>query len=512
MEKQTGLITIAPRWNDFKMKGETALKKVVLNPERDWKKYTSRAERQYVPGFDTLSCTTFSALNDLEIIGNCKIEKKLFSDDNINWLKENGYFDDNGMLNFSDRFIAILSGTTMLGNDVISVGNAIIKYGLIPEKDLPIGGSSWNEYMDPKNISPAMLKKGKEFRSRFLPGYEWVWFSNDATFDQNEVDALQEALLYAPVQIGIPSPSTHATTMIAIQPVTSYDVYDHYEPFFFHTPWNSGGVHWAFRYSLAEVPAPVQPSYPEFEFKRDLEYKSHIKNPELKPDIIMWQKVLIAEGFLKEGLDDGIFLNLTVAGTKQFQEKYGISPVGRVGPVTRKKANELCLKKKSNITVVKKYTPNFTVGRKNNIPEAIVIHVMDGTLIGTDSWFENPFSGVSSHYGIGKTGEIHQYVEESNTAWHAGVVYKPTWKMMKPGLNPNLYTIGIEHEGTANSTWTDALKESSAKLIKDICTRYNIPIDRDHIIGHYEISAKKPNCPAENKSIIEELISLAKML
>lgn len=344
--KQTGLITVAPRWTDYKMQGETTLKKVVLNAERDWKKYTSRAERQYVPGFDTLSCVTFSALNDLEMIGNLKVEKKLYTEENIKWLKDNGYFDDDGRLNFSDRFIAILSGTTMLGNDVVSVGNAIIKYGLIPEQDLPLAGNSWAEYMDPNKISPAMLAKGKEFRARFLPGYEWVWFSNDAVFDDNEVKALQEALQYAPVQIGIPSPSTHATSMIAIQPVTSYDVFDHYEPFFFHTAWNSGGVHWAFRYSFDEVPVAVPPTYPVFEFTRDLEYRSHITNPALKPDIVMWQRVLIAEGFLKAGLDDGIFLNLTVAATKQFQTKYGISPVGRVGPVTRKKANELTSAKK----------------------------------------------------------------------------------------------------------------------------------------------------------------------
>ena len=38
---------------------------------------------------------------------------------------------------------------------------------------------------------------------------------------------------------------------------------------------------------------------------------------------------------------------------------------------------------------------------QNFKPELIVLHIMDGTLSGTDSWFADPSSQVSSHYGIG---------------------------------------------------------------------------------------------------------------
>lgn len=153
---------------------------------------------------------------------------------------------------------------------------------------------------------------------------------------------------------------------------------------------------------------------------------------------------------------------------------------------------------------------NFTLGRNGQKPETIVIHCMDGTLIGTDSWFNEQISNVSAHYGIGKNGEIHQYVLEQNQAWHAGVVTNPTWSLIKQGINPNTYTIGIEHEGLARDIWTPEMKKASSTLIKDICTRWSIPIDRKHIIGHYEInSVKKPNCPAYNKEIIDELITMA---
>ena len=163
------------------------------------------------------------------------------------------------------------------------------------------------------------------------------------------------------------------------------------------------------------------------------------------------------------------------------------------------------------LNIAWKGSPNFWDNRKNYKPEAIVIHIMDGTLGGTDSWFASPQSQVSSHYGIGQTGEIHQYVKEECAAWHAGSVNSPSWNLLKPNINPNYYTIGIEHEGKPDTVWPDAMKKSSAALIRDICQRWNIPIDRDHIIGHYQIDGvRKPNCPAYNKAIIDELISLAK--
>lgn len=161
------------------------------------------------------------------------------------------------------------------------------------------------------------------------------------------------------------------------------------------------------------------------------------------------------------------------------------------------------------MNIIQKKSSNFWVGRKGYRPEAVVIHIMDGTLPGTDSWFANPASQVSAHYGIGKSGEVHQYVQENDAAWHAGRVDTPIWKLIRPNVNPNLYTIGIEHEGKPDEGWTEAMKQSSATLIREICQRWQVPIDRDHVVGHFEIFAKKPNCPATNKRILDELVTLA---
>lgn len=161
------------------------------------------------------------------------------------------------------------------------------------------------------------------------------------------------------------------------------------------------------------------------------------------------------------------------------------------------------------MNIIQKKSPNFWAGRKGYRPEGVVIHIMDGTLVGTDSWFANPASQVSAHYGVGRTGEVHQYVKEEDTAWHAGRVDAPLWKLIKPNINPNLYTVGIEHEGKPDDVWTDAMKQASAELVREICQRWQIPIDRNHIVGHFEIFSKKPNCPARDKKIVDEIVALA---
>lgn len=157
-------------------------------------------------------------------------------------------------------------------------------------------------------------------------------------------------------------------------------------------------------------------------------------------------------------------------------------------------------------------SPNFTRGRHTYRPIAIVVHIMQGSLSGTDSWFGDPKSQVSAHYGIGKSGDIHRYVLETDSAWHAGRVNDPSWDLLITAgngyvVNPNYYTIGIEHEGDENSEWTDEMYASSTALIADIARRWNIPLDRKHIIGHHEIYSIK-TCPG-NKVSFDKLISMA---
>lgn len=157
-----------------------------------------------------------------------------------------------------------------------------------------------------------------------------------------------------------------------------------------------------------------------------------------------------------------------------------------------------CLLFHRTMNIEKKLIPiNYTIGRYGFNPEAIVIHLMDGTLKGTDSWFRNPDAKASTHYGVGLKGEVYQWVEEKDMAWGNGRVDRPTWKGIKPNANPNLYTISIEHEGKSGHKWTGDQYSATAELVKEIAKRWNIPLDADHIIIHSEIYAKKPGCTGD---------------
>lgn len=159
------------------------------------------------------------------------------------------------------------------------------------------------------------------------------------------------------------------------------------------------------------------------------------------------------------------------------------------------------------MNIIQKTSPNFKVGRSGYKPEIIVLHIMAGSLPATDSWFASPASEVSSHYGVGLNGEVHQYVKEEDQAWTQGYHQGATFKLHKPGINPNLYCLSIEHEGQDLSFATETQLNATVELIRAMAARWAIPIDRDHVIGHYEIDPiRKPNCPSVNKSIIDTIV------
>jgi N-acetyl-anhydromuramyl-L-alanine amidase AmpD len=144
---------------------------------------------------------------------------------------------------------------------------------------------------------------------------------------------------------------------------------------------------------------------------------------------------------------------------------------------------------------------NFAAGRRGFKPDAIVIHIIVGSLKSADAQFGNPASKVSAHYGVGRDGVVHQYVQETDTAFHAGIIDRPNrdllQEVLRPNVNPNLYTIGIEHEGFANQDWTEAQIATSTELVREIASRWDIPLDRKHVIKHHEIRFAK-SCPGEN--------------
>ncbi len=158
---------------------------------------------------------------------------------------------------------------------------------------------------------------------------------------------------------------------------------------------------------------------------------------------------------------------------------------------------------------IQKYTTPHHSSRGQHKPLFICWHIADGTYNGTISWETNPASKVSSHFVLGKNGEVAQMVELDRAAWTQGDIKKPSLPYAKqhPELNPNLYCVSIECEGFWKDTkgkLTDKALDSAVELTKHIVAEVKriygvtIPIDREHIIGHYQInSVTRSHCPGE---------------
>jgi len=124
-------------------------------------------------------------------------------------------------------------------------------------------------------------------------------------------------------------------------------------------------------------------------------------------------------------------------------------------------------------------TNKCDVGRPlgNAAVNKIVIHDTEGGWDGSVATLQND-SGKSVHYIVDADGSrVGQFRPETDTTWHAGNYYY------------NETSVGIEHVGVASDPagYSDGLYAKSEELVKSIRTRWNVPLDRTHIIGHYQV-------------------------
>ena len=160
------------------------------------------------------------------------------------------------------------------------------------------------------------------------------------------------------------------------------------------------------------------------------------------------------------------------------------------------------------MNIIKKLIPvNFET--RHNQKLGVCIHTMVGTLEGTDTWFRNPEAKASSHYGIGLDGTVYQWVEEDYIAWGQGRVSNPINGLYldKKG-NPNDYFISIECADNGKPQDADRSKQLPylSMLVKQICFRNGIPLNRYFICGHKEIYSIK-TCPGNID--VDKVVKLA---
>ncbi|MFB8101507.1 N-acetylmuramoyl-L-alanine amidase [Streptomyces sp. NPDC056007] len=109
--------------------------------------------------------------------------------------------------------------------------------------------------------------------------------------------------------------------------------------------------------------------------------------------------------------------------------------------------------------------------------DRVIIHVTQGSFDSAVRVFQDPAHRAATHYIVGQDGRVVQMIRELDVAYQAG------------NRSYNERAVGIEHEGFVDrpKDLTRAMYESSARLTASICARHDIPIDREHIIGHVEV-------------------------
>lgn len=189
-----------------------AVKRPVLSKERDFTKFLPTYETQIGNGFDSMSCVSFAALNNLELL----------------LLAKYGLVE-----NWSDRFTAKMSGTTRQGNTFWNVAESIRKDdGIVQEPLWPKAGTSFDEYMSPV---PSEVKKiGIKSLDLYEISYEFV---------TPDVETMFNALQYGPLEVAVYAwnrplngvytrtheRGNHAVTLFRADYGKAWYVYDHYD-------------------------------------------------------------------------------------------------------------------------------------------------------------------------------------------------------------------------------------------------------------------------------------------
>ncbi|WP_157529874.1 N-acetylmuramoyl-L-alanine amidase [Microtetraspora niveoalba] len=107
----------------------------------------------------------------------------------------------------------------------------------------------------------------------------------------------------------------------------------------------------------------------------------------------------------------------------------------------------------------------------------IVIHDTEGYYGPSVQLAQDP-TYLAWNYTIRSSdGHIAQHLNAKDVGWQAG-----NWYV-------NMHSIGIEHEGFAGTAnwYTESMYQTSAALVKHLAGKYEIPLDRAHIIGHDQV-------------------------
>lgn len=149
-------------------------------------------------------------------------------------------------------------------------------------------------------------------------------------------------------------------------------------------------------------------------------------------------------------------------------------------------------------------------------PQCVLLHFTSAVVLDRDDPYNMDLIrqnflnyDLSIHYIVDRDGTVYCYIPENRSAWHAG---PGIWRGHPEQTDKlNHYSIGIEIVAIGSQKdmepyftgaeyrkidptligYTDAQYDALQKLVADICTRYDIPMTREYVLGHQDYSSTK---------------------
>lgn len=176
-----GLIVDEIGPNDYIWGSQVAAPVDELQPDGQWDAFLPEYEGQERNGLETMNCTSFGTLNALEALLYRKFGKRV---------------------NFSDRYLGIMAGTSRTGNSPHKVAEVIRKEaGCLEEPYLPFNDlvHTWEEYYSPNPMDPKLVRMGNAWG--YAMNHDYVFYPNDNI--KIKQAALREALRVSPCAVAV---------------------------------------------------------------------------------------------------------------------------------------------------------------------------------------------------------------------------------------------------------------------------------------------------------------------
>ncbi|MCW7991161.1 hypothetical protein XF35_39625, partial [Streptomyces platensis subsp. clarensis] len=148
--------------------------------------------------------------------------------------------------------------------------------------------------------------------------------------------------------------------------------------------------------------------------------------------------------------------------------------------------------------------PNYTPNGQLEV-RGLVVHIMDGTLAGTDAWFRNPASQASSHFGTSRDGRLYQWIDTQHRGW-AQAGGNKSW-------------LSIEDEGRGGQSLTEQQLDRVAEVFAWVVKTYDVPLKvatgpDDRGLGYHAMGGKAwgghTSCPgAKIVAQLDEIVKRA---